>query len=244
MMRPISVAALALLGTACTSVKSSDLATMGMSAHMTVTADSPGSTTASASLNVDDNVTDYVDLSSGDSLVATAAGGPSQAMSRSNVLGIISYSASFTGQGAPGTAYTIAFKRQAPAVSALSSTCTLPEVFQLTAPSAGAAFSRASDDIVVTYSGSGQPDPITYEVTGSCVNTVTGNVPGDSGTVTLAKGSLTQSSSSSSSGGGSSSCTATLKLRRSRKGQLDPAYGYGGSISCDQVRTLSFTSTP
>jgi hypothetical protein len=237
MHRRILLAAAAVFVPACTSVKSSDLETSGMSAHMTVTADGQGNTSASAELNVDTNGTDFVDLSAGDSLVATPAGGSPRTMSRSDLLGVISYGASFTGEDAPGTAYTIAFSRKAPNVSAPSSTCSLPQPFAITAPASGASFSRANDAVVVMYGYFGTSDAMTYQVTGPCVSTATGSLPADSGTLTIAKGTLVTS-------GGSSSCTATLTLHRSRSGQLDPAYGYGGAISCDQVRTVTFTSNP
>jgi hypothetical protein len=237
MDRRILLAGAALFVPACTSVKSSDLETSGMSAHMTVTADGQGNTDVIAELNVDTNATDFVDLSAGDSLVSTAAGGAPRSMSRSDVLGVISYDTGFTGEDAAGTAYTVAFHRKAPNVSAPSSTCTLPQPFAITAPASGASLSRAGDAVVVAYSNSGQPDAMTYQVTGPCVNTATGTLPTDSGSITIPKGTLVES-------GGTSSCTATLTLRRSRNGQLDPAFGYGGSISCDQARTLTFTSTP
>ncbi len=237
-VRILGATAFALFAAACTSVKSTDVETSGMSAHMTVTADGQGNTGVNAELNVDVSLTDYVDLSSGDALVATAGGGASQTMSRSDLLGVISYGASFTGQDAPGTAYVVAFDRKAPDVSAPSSTCTIPQPFSLTAPASTASFSRAGDAVVVTYAGSGTSDVMTYLVTGSCVDTASGSVTGDTGTIDHPQGALVQPN------GGTSSCTATLTVRRSRSGQLDPAFGYGGGISCDQARTVSFTSTP
>jgi hypothetical protein len=222
---------------ACTSVKSTDIDTSGMSAHMTVTADGQGDTAVSAELNVDTNATDFVDVSSGDSLSAAAGGGPGRSMTRSDLLGVISYGTSFTGEDAPGTAYTIAFSRNAPNVSAPSSTCTIPQPFAITAPASGMSFSRSTDAVLVTYSNGGQSDAMTYLVSGSCVNTAGGTVPADSGSVAIPKGTLVDSA-------GPSTCMATLTLRRSRTGRLDPAFGYGGSISCDQTRTVTFTSTP
>ncbi len=50
------------LSTACTSIQSSSIKTSGMSASMQVVADGTGQTTASATLNVGSNSTDFVDL--------------------------------------------------------------------------------------------------------------------------------------------------------------------------------------
>jgi hypothetical protein len=241
MHRGILVATLSVCAAACTSVKSNDIETAGMSAHITVTADGQGHTGAVAEINVDDNPTDFVDLTPGDSLVATAAGSASQSMARSDLLGIISYGASFTGQDAPGTNYTVAFHRAAPAVSAPSSTCTLPQPFSITTVATNLSLSRANDAVVVTYSNPGQSDAMTYLVTGDCLTTLSGSLPTDSGTVTIAKGTVTPSGASSNA---SSSCTATLTIRRSRAGQLDSAFGYGGGISCNQARTITFVSNP
>jgi hypothetical protein len=236
MQRRMLNAVLAVLGTACTSVKSTDLETSGMSAHMTVTADGQGNTSAVAELTVDNNVLDFVDLSSGDSLVATT-GGSSQSMGRSDLLGIISYSTTFSGNDAAGTGYTIALNRKSPDVSAPSSTCSIPQPFQVTAPSAGAAFSRLADAISVTYGGAGQSDVMSYQVSGPCVNTLDGTIAADPGSFTIASGMLVPS-------GSSPACTATLTVTRTRAGQLDHAYGYGGSIACAQSRSFTFTSNP
>ena len=237
MLRRLSVAAMAVLATACTSVHSSDLETSGMSAHMTVTADGSGATGVSVELNVDDNFTDYVDLTDGDSLVATPSGGPSEALSRNDALGVISYSAGFTGKDAPGTSYTVAFQRQSPDVSAPASACTIPTPFTITSPPGGASFSRSSDAIAVTYGSSGTSDAMSYLVTGSCVNQASGPIAGDSGAFTVPRGVLVAA-------GMTGSCTAQLSIWRTRDGQLDPAYGYGGGIACDQVRSVTFTSNP
>jgi hypothetical protein len=236
MQRRILIAAVAVLGTACTSVKSTDLETSGMSAHIGVTADGQGNTAVSAELTVDNSLTDFVDLSPGDSFAAKA-GGTSQSMTRGDLLGIISYSTSFSGQAAPGTAYTVALSRKAPDVSAPSSTCSIPQPFEITSPASGLAYSRGGDGIVVTYSNAGQSDPVSYQLSGPCVNTAGGTISPDSGSFTIAKSTLVAS-------GGAPSCTVSLTVTRARSGQLDPAYGYGGSITCGQARSITFVSNP
>jgi hypothetical protein len=226
-----------LVGAGCTDLQSSDLKTAGMSAHALVSADGTGATSASVTLNVDNNITDYVQLSTGDALVATV-GSKTQTLSSTNVLGIITYSTGFTGADQAGTQYTIALNRKAPDTSAPASTSTLPAAFNLSAPTSSSSFSRASQDIVVTYSGSGQSDPLSFTLSGSCFNLVTNSVSNDSGTFTIPKGTLV-----APQGTQPMNCQATMTVSRTRAGSLDPAY-YGGGISAAQQRTVSFTSTP
>jgi hypothetical protein len=224
---------------ACTSVKSTDIKTAGMSAHMKVVADGTGQTEASAQLNVDTSLTDFVDLSSGDSLAATV-GGKSQTLARNELLGVITYSTAFTGQDAAGTAYTVALTR-ATDTNAPSSTCTIPGPFSITTPASNASFSRAKDDIAVAYSNGGTQNTMTWSVSGTCINgAATGTVTADSGTFTITRASITPADSSQAS----QTCQVTLTLIREGVGQLDPAYGYGGSIVGRQVRSMTFHSTP
>jgi len=208
-----------------------------MSAHISVTGTGMGNVVASAELNVDNNPTDFVDLSSGDALVATS-GSTSQTLGRSDLVGIISYSATFMGPSAADTTYTVALNRTAGNVSAPSSTCTLPALLTLAAtPAQAQAFSRLGDDITVTWSpNSGPSDSMDYVVSGSCLTTSSGSISGDPGTFTIPRGTLVPS--------GSPSCAATLTITRKRSGHLDPAYGYGGDITCGQAASLAFTSNP
>lgn len=227
-------AAAAVLG--CTDLQSSKLQTSGMTASLSVTANGAGSTTASAELNVDTNLTDFVELTPGDTLSATT-GSQTEAMSESKLLGIVDYTASFTGADKEGTAYTIALKRAEPNKSAPSSTCTIPAPFDITAPTASASASRAAD-LVVTYGPSGLKDPVTYSLRGDCIDSTTGGtVDSDSGMVTIAKNTIKQPMNATAN------CQVTLTITRSRAGTLDSAYG-GGSIQGRQVREVTFTSTP
>jgi hypothetical protein len=228
-----------LASAACTDLKSADLKTDGMSAYMSVTADGSGQSQVSAKLQVDNNATDYVTLSSGDTLVASVAG-HSQTMSESNVLGIVSYAASFSGQDGSGAAYTVALRR-ASDVSAPNSTCTLPAAFTIGAPATGSTFSRATQDIVVNYGQGSSGDAVSYSLSGSCITGSNATVSGDPGTFTLSRGSILGVQGQAST---QTSCQVTLTITRNRAGTIDPAYGSGGQINCVQTRSVSFTSTP
>jgi hypothetical protein len=228
-----------VVGAACTSIQSSNIKTAGMSAYMQVVADGTGQTKASAQLNVGNNATDFVDLSSGDTFVATASG-QSQTMSRTNFLGTISYQATFNGKDGVGTPYTIALNRTSD-VSAPSSTCTMPKPFNITAPTSNGTFSRANSDIMVTYDNSGTQDAMNWSAGGDCVKgQVDGSVAGDTGSFTIAKGILVPTDPSQNT----VTCQAHITLTRTRPGQLDPHFGSGGNIHADHVRTVTFNSTP
>lgn len=237
-MRLSHFAASVVLCAACTSVQSADVKTAGMSAIMQVSADATGATRATAEIHVDNNDTDFVTLSSGDALVVTA-GSQSQTMSEIDFAGGVSYQASFSGLDANGTQYTIAFNRTSD-VSAPSSTCMLPNPFNITAPTANSTFSRASDNIMVTYDTMGTMDQMNWSAGGDCVQgEVGGTVASDSGTFTVAMGSLVPTNPPVPA-----TCQAHITLTRSRPGQLDSHFGSGGSITARQVRTVTFNSTP
>ena len=222
---------------ACTKVESSSILTSGMAASMSVTADGTGQSVASASLRVGDSAVDCVDLSTGDSLVATS-GTKSQPMSRSVIFNVVTYSALFSGLDAEGTPYTIAFKRSLDA-GAPSSTCTMPAPFALTTPPPSSPFSRGASDITLTWKG-GTADAMRYEIKGDCLTSKSDAIAGDPGTLLVPMGTIAVSDPKYAG----QNCTGTLVVHRTRQGKLDPAFGHGGSIFGEQVRSVSFTSTP
>ena len=228
-----------VLCASCTTLQSQNLKTAGMEAFIQVSADGTGQTKATAQLNVDNNATDFVDLSGGDKFVASS-GSQSQTMSRVSFLGTISYESTFSGLDQGGTSYTIALQRTTD-VSAPSSTCVMPGVFGITAPTSSGTFSRGADDLVVTYSGSGTQDPMSWSAGGDCLKgMVDGTVSGDTGTFTIAKGALVPTDPMAAT----MTCQAHVTLTRSRAGQLDPHYGSGGKITAQQVRSVTFNSKP
>ncbi len=241
-MRPSSMARSAAAAgavVACTSIQSSDLKTAGMSATFRVIGQGGGQTNASAQFNVDTNETDFVDLSSGDTVVATA-GSQTQSMSESDVLNDISYQTTFNGQDAEGTLYNFALDRTTD-VSAPSSTVTMPGPFDITAPASSASFSRATSDISVTYDNSGSSDQMSWSTQGSCINgQPSGVISPDSGSFTIPKGTITPADASQTS----ATCQVTLGISRVRFGQTDSHYASGSSIAAEALRTVTFSSTP
>jgi hypothetical protein len=225
---------------ACTTIQSQDLDTSGMHAIMEVSADGTGQTRVTADIYSGNSITDLVALSGGDQLTATSSG-QSVVMHTVMFLGGTSYEADFSGLDTGGTMYKVALSRTRFA-SAPSSTCTLPDKFTIMAPTSSQSFSRALDDIVLTYTPAGTQDTMTWAAGGDCVRgMVDGTVSNDSGTFTIAKGSLVPINPPPQN---PTTCQAHVTLTRSRPGQLDPHYGYGGTITAKQVRTVTFNSTP
>lgn len=236
-MRLLTFSAAAALLMACTTLQSSSLRTSGMSADIVVSADGTGASHVTTQLHVDTNATDYVDLTSGDSLVANA-GGKTVNMSRDNVLGIVTYTADFTGADQAGTVYTVSLNRTSD-TSAPSSTVTMPKAIAITAPTSAASFSRTQADITVTYDTAPGTDIVSYQVSGDCLDGYSGNVPGDPGTFTIPKTTLTAPANKAQS-----TCAATVTVTRRSTGTVDSHFGSGGYVWAKQVRSAGFTTTP
>lgn len=228
-----------LLLAACTDLSSKDIRTNGIHANIRVSADGTGASNVVSTLNVGSNITDFVELEGGDAMTATVASS-TQTLTEAKLLGAISYGTTFTGHDAPDTQYTVALNRTSADDSAPSSTCTVPQPFALTGPASGGNFSRATQDITVSYSGSGQPEPMSWSASGDCFVTATGSLPSDIGGFVIPKDTL---KAASADGGSTQSCQGTVTVFRTRAGTLDKAYG-GGSVACAQTRTFTFTSAP
>jgi hypothetical protein len=84
-MRLLAFSATLVAGAGCTGLPSNNITTSGMSASMHVTADGTGQSKVNVQLNVDNNGTDFVDLSAGDTLVARV-GAQSHALTRAGAL--------------------------------------------------------------------------------------------------------------------------------------------------------------
>jgi hypothetical protein len=123
--------------------------------------------------------------------------------------------------------------------SAPNSDVTLPAPFTLTAPAAGTAFSRTSQAVTVTWSGSGATDPLTWQITGNCIVSQLGKQASDVGTLTIAAGAIQPRANQ-----GADNCAAEIRFFRTRAGTVDPAYGEGGQLQARQTRAISILSTP
>jgi len=132
------------------------------------------------------------------------------------------------------TEFTIAFIRNEKP-GAPNSTVRLPDAFEITDPLNGSAtvYSRQSDSISVQWTPSGTLFSMTLDTYMNCADGTKSHkstgLTGDTGSYTLTLGSL---------GNFSGACTASLNIRRSGLGKLDPSYGKGGILLGQQSRTV------
>ncbi|MBM4280809.1 MAG: hypothetical protein FJ137_08630 [Deltaproteobacteria bacterium] len=236
------VAGLAALP-ACSSIDSDDIDTDAITADLTARPRADGSATELAATLAAGALT-FIDLQAGDRLVASS-GDVQVELSANEVLGVMSYGATLDGVGEVGATVTVAFEREAFA-SAPSSTVELPAPVSITAPDAGAAFSRAEDDLVIALAGSASDDAVRVSWSGDCVVADGIDVPAGQASVTIARGTLAKAERSSSDADAApiaDSCSLRIVAERTIEGVLDPAYE-GGRITAVTSDSREVTTSP
>ncbi len=222
---------------ACESVSSVDVTTNGMYANFEVSADGSGSSRANAVLRVggpSSNV--YVDMAEGDSLSASVDGGEAVEMEKASLGDFKEYNADFDVDVAD-SAFVFDFNRDV-GESALANTVSLPAQFEFTGPEEDATFSRADDDLVITWDG-GSDDSIRYMVDGDCISLYSQTLDSDEGSVTVPAADLEAIDENDPE-----TCTVDITVRRVRAGTVAEAFGEGGLAEGVQVRTMSVVSAP
>lgn len=231
----LAVGALGLM--ACENVDSEDVMTDGIYADINATAVGDGKTTVRAALRVGGGASNtYLELTGDDNLVASM-GETSVDMGERMLAGARWYVAEFS-EDALDTEFKVAFERTVDE-AAPESVMTMVSPFDITAPTASASFSRASDDIELTWETSGTEDKMLLNIDGDCVQLYHEDLAGDTGSFTVVAGTLEPAD-----GHEEDECAVTAELIRHRDGTLDPAYGEGGVIWSRQVRTIRLNSTP
>lgn len=231
--------------TACNSLESADLRTNGMEPDIVVRSNN---TDANSKLNVNihvgDSINSFVDLDAPDVMTASVNGGDASELSEANLLGVTGYSMDINTKE-PGTAVLVALARGEDDDGAPSSTVTFTQQLALTSPGAGASFSRADDDIVVTWTSEDSPDGVRVTVTGECIDSVSLDVQAGDLSVTLEKGSILKKTDADPEDENEvpDTCDITVSAVRSRTGALDPAFG-GGNIRHEFSASAGATSNP
>jgi hypothetical protein len=217
---------------ACGDESSSSLLTSGMSADLAAASD--GTTTnVTAELFAGDPLQlIYVDLGSGDQLVAHY-NADSNVMEQQQLLTIIAYVATFDDTH-DGDSFSVAFDRTLDG-GAPNSTMTLPTSFDL--DPAPATASRASA-MSLSWSPTSD-DAMSWQIEGTCIETATGAITSDTGSATIPAATVVLASGSTQT-----SCDATLTVSRTEPGTLDHGFGHGGNASGVQTRTTTFTTMP
>lgn len=235
MKKALFVPALLVL-VACESVDSTAVTTEGVYAHISATADGSGSTRTTAILKVGGATSNtYLDLVDGDVLEASQ-GGETQDLSKVSIGDYREYIADWNVDD-EDTSFGVGFVREVDE-GAPETTVTLPARFEITAPEADVTFSRADDDITVSWDVSAD-EGMSADITGDCFWVEGQDIEVDDGTVSFAAGSLEAYEDQEDE-----TCQAVISLRRTRIGDLDPNYGEGGVANGEQIRSVTVLSGP
>jgi len=236
----ITLISISPLAMACQKVSSADVKTSGLYANISAEAKGDGSTLVSATLRVGGALSNtFLDLTS-DEKISASSGTDQKTLARKSFLGAVSYEATFTGDELDKS-FTVSLERPTDYVSAPNTQLSMPAGFTISAPTGGTSFSRANDDIVVTWDNNGSSDDMQWELaTSNCAReSKTNAIPSDSGSFTIPKGTLV-----AIQGHEGETCDTSLWLVRRRLGSLDPNFGDGGFVVARQVRKVVISSTP
>lgn len=234
----LTAAAAATTATACSTTESDNILTRGMYASMSATADGSGNTLISASLYLGRPTNlDFIDLEGGDQLIAHHAG-QAKPMSEQILLNIVTHTASFPVDDADAE-FEVELRREVDA-GAPSTVLELPAPFELggvpASVSRGAAFG-------VTWTGPAS-DRMRWLAEGTCIQQASGMInavgAGDPGSATMPAGTFVKSPST----GTPDTCQVKVTVMRERDGEVDRAFGEGGTAVGVQTRSVTFTSTP
>jgi hypothetical protein len=223
----------------CESAESEDIRTGGMYPNMAVVNDGTSSE-ADVIIRVGGPTSNtFVNLTAGDTLAVSVNDGDSVTMSENNLGDYYQYSATFT-ESEEDTKFTFILMREDDE-SAPESVATLPAPFSLSGPEADTLFSRAADDITVTWTPSGKEDNMTLLISGDCLNDEVDISLEDTGSYVINAGTLELEEDDDKF---EESCSGTITVRRTRAGSVDPAFEEGGTVTATQVRSVAFRSDP
>ena len=234
------LACLAAALAGCGSSDSSDIRTGGVRATIVAEAKGNGRTEVTAVFTVGSGgaFPTQLDLGPGDSATVTSQGVRLAMKKNRDPLGGIRYEATFDFD-AEGTLFTVALER-ASDTSAPNTSVRLPSPFTISAPSAG---DRVTSDgtLTVLWSPSGFAPKMDLKFTTQCNSTFTTAVVfrqgADTGAYSVPVRSVTARAEDGSPPG--ATCDMEIELTRMQTGQLDPAYGEGGSVVGVQRRKAS-----
>ncbi len=229
----VALVGLAIAVVGCSDVQSESLLTSGMSAHITASASGDGNTTVSAVLRAGGALSNvYVELTGDDALTAQR-GEEEKPLVRQSLGAFHEYTTDFTGDE-PGVDHVVSLVRSVDD-GAPSSVMALPDAFEISGP---AEFSRAAD-LTFTWTPAESADAMSVYVDGTCIFGYGETIIGDPGTWTIPAGTIDALEDDPDA-----SCNVTVKVSRTRAGQLDPGFGEGGVAEGVQRREFGVTSAP
>lgn len=246
-------------------VDSTDVRTHGVYAAMRASAEGNGQTTVTADLRVGGSGSNtHLDLKGSDELVAWAATGQSQKMSKVKPDVLAEYYIYKASLAVEAGDIVVAFNRGPEDTSAPNSHVTLPAPFTIAGLAPGQEVSRAVG-VTLTWVPSPTGGNMRWERSGCLSGAAT--IP-DAGSLTLDPASLVlpivdagapsktpldaspldsaalDAGAGNSLDAGPTSCAAQVCLERSGSGMVDPAFGEGGSFSATQRRCVAFNLVP
>jgi hypothetical protein len=226
---------LGLLVAGCSkeTTSSRNIRTAGIAALIDVYADTDTTATVHVELKVGGSSANvFVGLDDGDQLIATADD-ETKTLTTTDDVGV--YEASFSGVAAD-TPFSVVLQRPKD-ITAENNSGTLPPPFTLDKPKDDQ--SRKDDELEVTWAPSGTDDGMDFDFDGTCIFPHTESPLSDSGSLTLAKGTL-----ESTGGDMPKACKITLDAQRSRPGSADPEFDKESYFRLHQRRSTSFVSAP
>ena len=232
-----TVGALLLIGTGlltgCTeTIDSKNLKTAGISATIRATATSDAETTLLATLKAGgDESNTYVALGGGDRIFAS--GNDKRVEMTAQSTGV--YEAEFS-LGAANTPFGVSLERE-DGDNAPNSAGTLPAPFSLTALGTEPVSRKA--DLTIEWTAATDGDAMHIHLDGNCIFFEDIDVPGDTGSHTIAANTLKPTNSQMPE-----SCDVKVEVSRSRQGKPDTKFDSESTFVLEQVRTTKFTSAP
>ena len=134
--------------------------------------------------------------------------------------------------------YYVTLNRDNEGVPANRSRVTIPESFDLLAPSSAAQFSRVNDDLVIEWNNVSTGYDVNIEIITTCsdftVETYSETITNDPGMLVIPAGALASDDLVGT-------CSSTLQVRKVSIGQLDSRF-FGGIINGHQIRRVVITS--
>jgi hypothetical protein len=216
-----------------------------------------------ADLRVGAGSNTHLNLKGSDELVASAASGQSQKMSKVKPYPLADYyvyGATLAGEAGE---ILVAFQRGPDDISAPSSRANLPEPFTLAGVSAGQSVSRAKGMTLtwapvpgggsMRWTGSGclggggtTPDSgsLNFDPTRLAEPIVDAGLPPISLIDAGALDAAPPDGGGARPDGGVTSCAAQVCVERNGSGLVDPAFGAGGSFATTQRRCVAFNLVP
>lgn len=222
-----------IFGLGCAKTNSDNIKTSGFYAsyQVLVNATNPSVATCSASFQVEAGGT-FIDLSSNDSVTCNG-----QSMTRSELAGIVSYSANLT--ATTGATYTVVLTRAGE--SPYSASVTLPEPVANTSPASGTSFTKGNS-LAFSWTASGNASDW-MNVSTSRVTSGDSACPSeasfDDSAPENGSGSFSSTEMSLTTNGTAGACAMKINWKRYRAGTMPS--GLNGVINAVQATSASIT---